>query len=169
VTGVEAAASPLACPQAEAAVLGAAMLAPRHAAALLDDLAGDDFADPRHRDVHGAIRRLLAAAAPPDPVAVLGELRRSGVLPSTADRGPGNLLHDLLETCPVPAAAEHYRRIVREHAFRRRARQAGERIAQAAEGAGLAELGTLLAAELTAVVTAAARCGAFATEPVVVA
>jgi replicative DNA helicase len=152
----------LGCPQAEAALLGAAMLAPADAAEIIGDLVGDDFTDPRHVAVLAAIRRLLAGRVPPDPIAVLGELRRTGALPSTADAGPGNLLHRLVETCPVPASAAYYRRILLEHSFRRRVLKAGDRLVQHAADASLADLGRLAATETAAVLEAATRCGVVA-------
>jgi replicative DNA helicase len=158
-TSTVAALALLGLPQAEAAVLGAAMFAPRDAAGILGDLTADDFTDPRHVFVLAAIRRLIDAGQLPDPVMVLGELRRTGVLPSTADRGPGNLLHDLMAACPVPAQAAHYRRLVLEHSFRRRALKTGDRLVQHARGASLVDLRRLIATELAAVAAAGARCG----------
>ena len=99
------------CREAEAALLGAIMLDPQHAAYALDDTHVDDFTDPRHRDVYSTILLLLANGEQPDAVNVLGALRRGGLARCTADRGPGNLLADLLGACPVPAAAPSYRRI----------------------------------------------------------
>ena len=148
----------LACLYAEEAILGAAMLAPEHAAGIVADLTGDDFSDPRHEDVLGAIRALVDQGVLPDPVAVLGELHRTGTVPATADRGPGNLLADLVAAAPVPASAGSYRRIVAEHSLRRRVVQAAERLTQAADDSPTDTLGQLLADETGALTLLLERC-----------
>ena len=148
----------LGCREAETAVLGAAMLAPTQAASVLAGLTADDFTDPRYRDVFDAVRALLGDAAAPDPVAVLGQLRRTGVLSATTDRSAGVLIHDLITSCPVPAGAREYRRIVVEHAYRRTARTAFERIAQAAESAPLSTCQQVVADGLRTTIAALRRC-----------
>ena len=122
------------CPEAEAALLGACLLAPPRAPDALSGLVEDDFTDPRHRVTFAAMCEMVDRGVPPDPVTVLGHLRSTGRLrPFTADRDPGVFLADLASATPLPASARHYRAIVLRHSLRRRAHQAGERIQQAAE------------------------------------
>lgn len=129
------------CPEAEAAVLGAMLRMPHtDAVALADHLEPDDFVDPRHRAVFGAVTDLLAEGVTADPVLVLGELRRSGAERSmTCDRSAGVYLTDLLAAAPAVPSAGHYARIVLEHAARRRLHEAAERLAQVA-GSGSLDL-----------------------------
>jgi replicative DNA helicase len=147
------------CEAAEAVVLGAAMLAGHRACEILADLAEDDFAVGKHQAVFAAIRRLLDDAVPVDPVTVLGELSRSGDLSPRTSGHVGVFLIDLIQLVPSVANAGHYRRIVLEHAYRRRVRQAGERLAECASTATLNDLADLNAAEHDALAVAARRVG----------
>ena len=150
------------CHEAEAALLGACLLAPPQAPIALDELMMGDFVDPRHRVTFAAMLDLIGQGVPPDPVTVLGQLRSTGqVRPFTADRDPGVYLADLASATPLPSSARHYRQIVLEHALRRRAHEAGERIKQAAEGGDPAVLLAVLDGEHRAVLAAARRlaCG----------
>jgi len=151
---------------AEAALAGAVLTAAEagteRAAAVLGDLTADDFTDSRVEIVVDAARTLLDRGTPPDPVMVLGELRRTGAVSRfTADRSAAVFLADLVAGCPAVANAGHYAAVVVEHTARRRAVQAAERIKQAAEGAGdLAGLADLAVREVAAVEAACRRCAA---------
>jgi len=127
------------CPDAEAAVLGCLLRMPLHDAdALAGHLEAEDFVDPRHRAVLGAVLAVVAEGVAPDPVAVLGELRRSGAERSmTADRSAGVFLADLLAAAPAVVNAGHYARVVVEHRARRRVLEAAERLGQLAGTASL--------------------------------
>lgn len=100
------------CVEAEAAVLGAIMRCPAaQSRALAGHLESEDFTDPRNRLVFGAIVDVLADRAHPDPVTLLGQLRRAGQERCwTADRSAGVFLFDLLGAAPVAANAGHFGR-----------------------------------------------------------
>lgn len=101
----------------------------------------DDFVDPRHRLVLTGVRGCVARGIAPDPVAVLGELRRLALEPSFLDdKSSGVVLADLYAAALVPESATHYLRIVVEHSFRRRVAEAGERLARVAGTASLEDL-----------------------------
>ena len=141
------------CLEAETAVLGALMRLPLHEA---DELAArlepEDFTDPRCRAVLAALVSLLAEDVEPDPVTVLGELRRAGAERSmTCDRSAGVFLDDLLAAAPAAVSAGHYARIVIEHRARRRMHEAGERLQQLAGAASLVTAREVALGELTAV------------------
>jgi len=151
--------SDLGCVEAERALLGACLLAPTSAGRLLEDLVEDDFTDPRHRLVFTAVQALVAQGAPPDPVTVLGILRARGQQqPFTADRDAGTYLVDLAGSCPLPASGPWYRRVVLEHAWRRRVLEAGQRLIQRAGTGTLDELSAAVRDEQTQLTAAAARC-----------
>jgi replicative DNA helicase len=115
-------------------VLGCLLRMPWHdAAALADLLEPEDFTDPRHRAVFEAVVALVLDGTSPDPVTVLGELRRAGAERSmTSDRSAGVFLADLLAAAPAVVNAGHYARVVVEHRARRRLAEAGERLMQLA-------------------------------------
>jgi len=152
-------ASSLGCVEAERALLGACLLAPATAADLLAELGEEDFVDPRHRLVLTAARVLVEQGAPPDPVTVLGLLRaRNHEKPFTADRDAGTYLADLASSCPLPASGPWYRRVVLEHAWRRRVQEAGQRLVQHAESASLDDMAAAVRDEQERLEAAAARC-----------
>lgn len=141
------------CVEAEAAVLGALMRLPLNDA---DELAArlepEDFTDPRCRAVLAALVSLLAEDVEPDPVTVLGELRRAGHERCwTADRSAGVYLFDLLAAAPAAVNAGHYARVVIEHRARRRLHEAAERLGQLAGTASLATVREVALDEWTAV------------------
>lgn len=128
---------------AEHAYVGALLcqLRPEPAAGLAALIRSDDLSDPRLRLVHGLVADITQAGALPDPVTVLGAARRTGQL-STAHALSrlGELLSSLYGGCPLPASAGYYAGLVLDLALRRRCQVAAERIAQASESAGLADL-----------------------------
>jgi replicative DNA helicase len=144
---------------AEAALLGAALLAPRSAARVLTNLFERDFTDPRHRLVFSAIVGCLRRGVPPDPVTVLEEARARGFLAGgySPDRNAGALLHDLVQGCPLPSSAAHYARVVLDRSARRRALEAAERIRQAATHSQLEDLAAVVHQEAEAARRAADR------------
>ncbi len=148
-------------PEAETALLGALLfMGTRRAQMLCIDLREDDLVDPRLRVVLQAVRSVTEQDVRPDPVTVLGELRRVGALSSTTDRSAGTFLADLLAAVPVPESAGYYARIVKEHSARRRLVEAGVRLQQAAERSSMHELSELLEAEAIAVFDALRRAEA---------
>jgi replicative DNA helicase len=142
------------CVEAEAAVLGALMrLHTSEADALAAQLVPEDFIDPRNRAVLGAIVGALADHVQPDPVTVLGELRRAGHERCwTADRSAGVYLFDLLAAAPTAVNARHYARVVVEHRARRRLHEAAERLGQLAGTASLTTVREIALDEWTAVI-----------------
>ena len=137
------------CIEAEQALLGCLLSMPLpDALDVAGPLGPDDWIDPRHRLVFGAVMACLRAGVRADPVTVLGELRRSGAESSTtADRSAGPLLHDLMAAAPVVASVGHYARIVVEHRARRRVTEAAERLAQVAAGGSLEAVREVVAEE----------------------
>lgn len=161
---VDASAQTIACPGAERELVGC-LLSSTPARPILERLADDDLTMPAHVIVVRALRRLLAEQAPDlGPVAVLGELRRTGEITS-ASLGNGNgaagvLLAELYGNAPVPLAAGHRLRIVLEHSARRRVQAAGIRLSQAAESGALANVAELVQSEMDAATVALARVSA---------
>lgn len=105
---------------AEAALLGAALIYPSHAREVLADLTEEDFGHPAHRVIARAVAALMDAATPPEPVLVAHHLTSHAhpIPPHARITWPGVLAH-LMAVATVPAAAPHYRLIVREgHACR---------------------------------------------------
>lgn len=146
------------CPEAEAAVLGALLMLGAKGADVAAGLEPEDFTDPRHRAVFGAVGELLEQGAATDAVIVLGHLRRSGAERSmTADRDAGVFLADLVTAAPVATCAPYYARIVVEHAARRRLVETAERLGQLAGTARLEVLAETVREEYAAVVAALRR------------
>jgi replicative DNA helicase len=129
---------PVAAVEAEKALVGAMLIdrAPLELLELLDD--DVDLTLPTLRTVVAAIRRLVIAGTPVDPVTVLGELRRSGETVTAAGQGDvGLLLIEYAEASPVPASARHYFQAVVEASLRRRLLEVGTRLAQMASSSAL--------------------------------
>lgn len=139
--------------EAEAALLGCLLhLSADAGNELLARLQAEDFTDPRHRAVLAAVATTVHGGTRPDPITVLGEMRRQGLERSmTGDRSAGVFLLDVAAAAPVVASAQHYARIVVEHRVRRRAQEAACRLAQGAEAASLDHLKELALAELEAI------------------
>ncbi len=156
----------IACPEAERELVGALLAGiPDDARPVLDRLADDDLTVEACRLTVAALRRLLEGGAPDlGPVAVLGELRRTGEIASTAlglgDGAAGVLLASLYGAAPVPLAAGHRLRIVQEHAARRRVQAAGLRLCRVAESGALAGVAELVAGESAAALQALSRVDA---------
>ena len=146
------------CPDAEAALLGAALLTGR-ADDVLTGVTLDDFTTGLHQAVFDAMRHLIDRGEPVDPVTVLGEMRAAGTVESRHGRDLGVSLVALAEGCPTATNHRHYRRTVLEHSYRRRVRQAGERLTQAAADTPLDELQQLTHREHIDVEQARQRAG----------
>lgn len=149
--GVSVVDTEIGCREAEVALLGALL----HIGGTFDGrvlvltmLEPEDFVDPRHRLVLDGIRGCIGRQVPPDPVAVLAELRRTGRERSfLADRSAGVFLADLYAGAPVPQSARHYWRSVVEHRARRRVVEASTRLLQAAGDVPLDDLRELIRTE----------------------
>ena len=121
---------------AEQAVLGAILLSPDAARNLLPRLRPEQFYRPAHGELLRVMQHLHGRGAPVDPLTVHAELRRRGRV-QFGERKAAVVLHDLLAATPAVAHARYYAGIVAEAAARRRAVEAGVRLAQiAASGHG---------------------------------
>jgi len=137
-------------PGAERALVGCLMHLPAPAAhELAFQLQPEDLSIPELRLVLVAMRTLVLAQVAPDPITVLGELRRTGAATSFAG-GSGPLLADLYGTPPSVGSVGAYLRVVLEHSWRRRVQEAGTRLQQAAGVSALADLEQVIAGEYVA-------------------
>lgn len=122
--------------EAEQACLGAALISP-HA---LDDIAAQlgpgDFWRPAHGIIFEAALALRAQGCPADPVTVAAQLRSTG---QAETAGGATYLHTLTASVPAAASGGYYARLVSDAAVLRRIGEAGQRIAQLADGPGGAE------------------------------
>lgn len=118
-------------PAAETAVLGAVMLSPAAAAKLLPVLRSEHFTSQPHRDTLAAVHRLWERKQPIDPVLVHDQLRKDGHL-TWGETKAALFIERCLEATYFPGNGTSYAMTVLEYAARRRAVQAGVRIAQAA-------------------------------------
>lgn len=147
------------CPDAEAALLGCLLRLP--AAAVLDlarRMVAQDLVDPRNRAVLASAAYVASQGLDPDPVLVLGHLRRLGLESSfTDDRPAGTYLLDLFGAAGVSASVQAYLQIVLEHSYRRRVVEAAQRLEQQAGALALGELQNLLEEEVDQLRAAAAR------------
>jgi replicative DNA helicase len=110
---------------AEQAVLGSVLL---HAPALyevLDFLRPEDFYREHHAAIYRAAIALQERGEPVDIITLGGELERAGVLDRVGGR---TYLAQLEQVVPTAGNVEHYARIVKGHAQRRRLVEAGRQI-----------------------------------------
>jgi hypothetical protein len=114
---------------AEQCVLGAMLQSPAAITDVSGLLGSQDLYRPAHQIIYEAITGLHAAGNPVDPVSVVDELRRQGLLNRV---GGGSYLHTLFAAVPTPANAGYYARIVADYAERRRWIETATRITQAA-------------------------------------
>ncbi len=138
----------------EVAYVGALLHLPAAAAADAAGLvADDDLADPRLSGILAAVRHLADTGIAPDPTVVFAHLRGTGAITHPdAVRVMSLLLADLYRGCPLPASVRWYAAAVLNEALRRRAAEAGSRIAQAAETASLSVLLEVVNRETRAVI-----------------
>jgi replicative DNA helicase len=118
----------------------------------------NDLASPALAELLAAVTALAYMRTDPEPCAVLSVLRDSGRANGTNRvQLVGRLLADLYVGAPVPASAVFYAATVLHETTRRRAREAGERVAQAAELVPIADLPELVVRELSAVLALTER------------
>lgn len=133
----------------ERALLGSVLHGAPQALEMVHD---DDFGDPRLRVVAAIARQLTAAGVPTDPTTVQAHARATGtVTRANAVLEFSMLLIELVAECPMPAAARWYAAATLDGALRRRAAEAGSRLAQAADGESIESLLELVDAEHQAV------------------
>lgn len=136
---------------AEAYVLGAAILDQRCIDELAEILAPEDFYQPAHELLWRTILDLDARGEPTEAAALGTELVRTGKARTIGGLGT---IADLMAACVTPVNAAYYARIVHEQATLRRLTRAGQRITQlgqAGDGGSLDEILAAAEAELAAV------------------
>jgi replicative DNA helicase len=116
---------------AERAVLGAMMWSRDAIGDVLAMLAeGDEFYQPAHQTIYGAIVDLHNQGVAPDPVSVGDRLRQLGQF----DRvGGTRALHEMYTGVATATNAEHYAEIIQDCAARRRVLAAAQRLHQMAQ------------------------------------
>lgn len=127
---------------AEQATLGAILLSADTARTLLPLLRPEQFHRPAHGELLAAMQHLQATGDPVDPLTVHAELRRRGRA-QFGQLSAAVVLHDLLAATPGAAHGRYYAAIVADTAARRRAVEAGVRLAQLA-GSGQGDLDQLM-------------------------
>lgn len=151
---------PPAAPEAEAALLGAAMLMDAELATIaLSDMVASDFTVAAHLLVFEAMTSVLSNGMAPVSLAVLSELRRMGRVSSwpTPSASVGVFLAELVEVAPIPLGYVVARAAVLEAAARRRLHQACLLLGQAAGSGPFDDLPRLLSNEARAVLAAHLR------------
>ncbi len=115
--------------EAEMSVLGAILIDPSILGTIASSLQPEDFFEERHRQIYESLIDLESRHTTPDLVTLSEELAKKGRLDEVGGR---TFLVELLEVLPSAANAEHYAKIVRERAVRRRLAEAADIIRQEA-------------------------------------
>ncbi len=97
--------------EAEQSVLGALMLDKSAVIKVVDLLLPDDFYDPKHAKIYGAVYELFEKGEPVDILSVTNKLRDAHQL---ADIGGSSYLSDLVSTVPTSTHIAHYAKIVKQ-------------------------------------------------------
>ncbi len=126
--------------EAEESILGSMLLSREAIATAAEICSAEDFYRPAHGNIFDAIVSLYAKGEPADPVTVADELRRAGLLDMIGGSGA---LVGLQAGTPTTTNAQHYARIVEEHALLRKL------ISVAGE---IAEMGYSLPDDITAAI-----------------
>ena len=103
--------------EAEESLIGAMLLSREAIASAAEICSSADFYRPAHGHIFEAIMSLYAHGEPADPVTVADELRRAGLLDMIGGSGA---LVTLQAGTPTTTNAQHYARIVEEHALLRK-------------------------------------------------
>ncbi len=101
---------------AEESLLGAMLLSRDAIAVALECCKAEDFYKPAHVHIFSAIAALYIRGEAADPVTVVDELRRSGLLGAVGDQ---SVLLSLQVNTPAPGNASYYAKIVEELALLR--------------------------------------------------
>lgn len=120
--------------ESERVVLGAMLSSPDAVASVLEILKADDFYQPTHSVIFGAIVSQYAARQPSDPVGVTAALLASGDIVRI---GGATYLSDLYASATGAGTATWHARRVQDMAVKRRVIAAGARITQAGYSATL--------------------------------
>jgi replicative DNA helicase len=111
--------------EAETSVLGAILLDQVAITRVLDFLAPEDFYRENNGQVYRAALNLFREGEPIDNVTLAAELEKLGVLERVGGRAQLALLQ---ESVPTAANVEHYARIVKDRAYKRRLITAGGQV-----------------------------------------
>lgn len=114
---------------AEKSVLGAMLQDAAAVSAAVENLTGEDFYTPAHKEIFDAARQLALSNMAVDLVTMDAELSRRGTLPGV---GGIEYLIELTQFVPTTANVKYYIRIVSEKATLRRLIQASGEISHAA-------------------------------------
>ena len=111
--------------EAECAVLGAVLLDNAAGAAVLEDLADDDFYFKQHRCISAAMRDLTSTNQPVDILTLTERLKAKGDLDNA---GGASYVASLSNSVPSAANVEHYAKIIRDKRTLREIRHAATEI-----------------------------------------
>jgi replicative DNA helicase len=110
---------------AETSVLGAILLDAAAITRVLDQLSPDDFYRENNGQIYRAAQNLFREGEPIDNVTLAAELSKLGVLEKVGGRAH---LATLQESVPTAANVEHYARIVKDKAYKRKLISAGTHV-----------------------------------------
>lgn len=111
--------------EAEASLLGAILIDSDAIVKIADSLSADDFYDPRHKHIYGAISLLYERRDAIDVLTLADQLKNTGVLDVI---GGASYLTELTNFVPTAAHVEQYADIVAQKALRRRLIQASQKM-----------------------------------------
>src|SRR6185503_3073092 len=112
---------------AEKSILGAVLIDENVLTRVTDKLNSDDFYDPRHELIFGAMLRLYERHQPVDLLTLSDELKKHEQLD---DSGGTDYISELTNQVPTAAHAESYAEIIVQNAMRRRLITASGAIAE---------------------------------------
>lgn len=143
----------------ERAFVGALLhISPRAMLAAFTEMHLDDIADPQLHGVAQIAFSLASAGVRPDPIVVLDEARRSGIVGTEMQiKAMTTLLLELHANVPTASSVSHYAAAVLAEAVRNRARQAVTRIHEQIETGSLSNLMETIGTEAAAVRDVAER------------
>jgi replicative DNA helicase len=101
---------------AEESVLGSMILRHQAVAVAQEILQPDDFYKESHRKIYRTLIELYSGGSPTDPVVLVEELKRRGMLEAVGDRA---YIISLVDTTPNPENIKNYAHIVRDMSVRR--------------------------------------------------
>ena len=111
--------------EAETSVLGALLLDQAAITRVLDFLSPEDFYRENNAQIYRAALNLFREGEPIDNVTLAAELEKLGVLERIGGRAHLALIQDAV---PTAANVEHYARIVKDKAYKRRLISAGSQV-----------------------------------------
>lgn len=115
--------------EAEVSLLGAVLIDEDVLTRVTDKISDDDFYDPRHHLIFGAMLRLYERHQPVDLLTLSDELKKHDQL---EDAGGAAYISELSDQVPTAAHAESYAEIISQNAMRRRLITASGTIAELA-------------------------------------